>query len=545
MSSDPFATHFAALDWAIVAVYLAGALVVGIVANRFIHSVSAYLVGGGHTGSALNVCSFIGTGLGLVTLMYASIEGFTHGFAYMVLPVIGFAMGLIIGVTGLVIRPLRRQGLLTITEFFEHRFGPRTRVLAGAIAALAGIVNMGLFPRMGATFITYSTGLGDAVENPQTLVHVITSLLIVLVLAYTILGGMVSVIVTDYVQFLVLSVGMAVAMYFCLTAPSLGWDRMLQTIADARGEAMFNPLADGGYGPTWVGFQCVVVFVAGFAWAPEATRALTARSPAVARRTFYLSAPAQFARLAIPAFWGIAAFTLILADPQLTTAFFPRGLDAAPENPAAAMPLALGRIVPSGLLGLLVAGLLAAFMSTHDSYLLSWSSIIVRDVVNPLRRRSLSDRQQIRLTRICVLLIGAFLLVWGVWYELPPSVWNYMAISGAIYLAGAGVALLGGCYWKRASSKGAVAAMLTGLIAIAGLFPDALNAAIASLGVDNPAVGMPTVGLFTFAACAVVFVVGSLMFPDPPAATPSKTTAPNTPAAADTANAVHVDKEQP
>jgi SSS family solute:Na+ symporter len=408
------------------------------------------------------------------------------------------------------------MNLLTITEFFERRFSRRVRVLAGVLCAVSGIVNMGLFPKMGATFITYATGLGAAVDDPTLLVNVITSLLIVIVLVYTVLGGMVSVIITDYAQFIVLSIGMALGIYFCLTHADLGWTTMVDTIAGHRGEMMFNPVADRGYGWTWVAFMCLAGFTAGFCWAPEASRALTAANPKVSRRTFLWSAPALFARLAIPAFWGIAAFTLIVQTPELLGRFFPNGTAVDPQHVAEAMPLVLGKIVPSGLLGILVAGLLAAFMSTHDSYLLCWASIISRDVVSPLAGRKFTGKQEILVTRISIVAIGAFLLVWGLWYELPTSIWTYMAVSGTIYLAGAGVALLGGCYWRRSSSAGAIAAMLTGTIAIAGLFLEPVNHVLVEHFGLTEKLTDHGIGLFTFVACAVVFVVFSYLIPDPP-----------------------------
>jgi solute:Na+ symporter, SSS family len=507
--SDAFATNFTSADWVIVACYLVVTLVIGVIANRYIHNVSAYLVGGGAAGPSLNVATYIGTGLGLVTLMYASIEGFTHGFAYMVLPVINFVfVGLLIGSTGLVITKLRALRLLTIPEFFEKRFGRKSRILAGVLCAVSGIVNMGLFPKMGATFITYSTGIGASVEDPTMVVNIITSVLILFVLVYTVLGGMVSVIITDYIQFVVLSIGMALGIWFCLTSPDLGWTTMVDTIAEGRGEMMFNPVAEKGYGWVWIAFMCCVGFFAGFCWAPEASRALTAKDPDASKKTFLWSAPGQFARLAIPAFWGIAAFTLIVKSPELLTHFFPDGVAGDAQNAAAAMPLVLGKVVPSGLLGLLVAGLMAAFMSTHDSYLLCWASVISRDVISPLSGKKLSGAQEIRVTRISVIVIGIFLLAWGIWYELPESVWNYMAISGAIYVAGAGISLLGGCYWKRASAAGAWAAMLTGCIAVFGLFLDPINELFST------EITMPGLGLFTFAACAVMFILFSLLIPD-------------------------------
>jgi len=514
-------SNFGRIDWVIAGVYLAMSLLIGLFANRYIHSTKAYLIGGGRSGASLNVATYIGTGLGLVTLMYASIDGFSHGFAYVTLALIGLVSGLILGSTGLVIGPLRRMNLMTIPEYFERRYSRRVRIAGGIICALSGIVNMGLFPKMGATFITYATGLHASAEDPAMLVNLITSVLILMVLAYTVLGGMVSVIITDYIQFVVLSIGMGIGVYYCLTHPDLGWNNMLDTVSLYRGERMFNPVAADGYGWVWVIFNLIVFLIVGFAWAPEATRALTARDETAARHTFMIASPGMFVRLAVPALWAVAAFTLVAQRADLSAYFFPSGLDQDPVHAAQAMPATLGAIVPSGLLGILAAGLLAAFMSTHDSYLLCWSSVISRDVVGPLSKQPLTDRQEISVTRISVVCIGLFLLVWGIWYELPDSVWNYMAVSGTIYLSGAGPAILGGVYWKRASTMGAWAAMLCGLLAVAGLFLDPVNAAIKSAGAEFT-VTAPGLGLFNFGFCAFMFILFSLLFPDQPSDTKAK-----------------------
>lgn len=510
-------SNFGLIDGIIVAAYLSASVAVGLYANRFIHTTRAYLVGGGRANVALNTATYIGTNLGLVTLMYASIDAFEHGFAYVTLALIGLFTGLLLGSTGLVIGPLRRLNLLTIPEYFEHRYSPGVRMAGGFICALSGIINMGLFPKMGATFITYATGLHQTVDDPVLLVNIITSLLLVFVLLYTVLGGMVSVIITDYVQFVVLSIGMGLGVWCCLSHPQLGWTPMLDALESQRGERMFNPVAEGSYGWIWVVFNLVVFMVAGFCWAPEASRALTARSESAARRTFLFASTGMFIRLAVPALWAIAAFTWVAQDPQLRDYFFPNGMQAESANPEQAMPAVLGAIVPSGLLGVLVAGLMAAFMSTHDSYFLCWASVISRDVVGPWRQakegRPASQRQEIFTTRVAVVLIGAFLLVWGIWYELPQSVWNYMAVSGSIYLSGAAPALVGGIYWRRASTAGAWAGLLCGLFAVAGLFLDPLQRWLDGIG-WSLALTSPKVGLANFVLCSVVFVAFSLAFPD-------------------------------
>ena len=70
------------------------------------------------------------------------------------------------------------------------------------------------------------------------------------------------------------------------------------------------------------------------------------------------------------------------------------------------MPLYLLEILPVGVLGIVVAGMLAAFMSTHDSYLLCWSTIITNDIVEPFSGKKISSQRKIFITRLCILLLG-------------------------------------------------------------------------------------------------------------------------------------------
>ena len=502
-----FETNFATLDWVIVLIYLLATGIVGVMVNKYVSSASDYLVGGAASGTSLSIATFIGTGLGLVTLMYASQQGFTKGFAYMALGLIGMLVSLLVGGSGFVISKLRELNLMTIPEYYEKRFDKKTRVTGGIICAVAGILNMGLFPKMGATFLTYSTGLAAGEDDHEFMINIITSVLIVLVLLYTVAGGMVAVIVTDYIQFVVLSIGMGLGLYFCFSHPDLGFKKIMQVQADIKGESAFNPFHQDSYGWTFMCWMLCMFVLGAICWAPEASRALICENPKTAKKTFLLSAPGQFARLAIPALWAIAAFAFFTEIPELSHYFFPDGPSGASQNTAQAMPLFLGKIVPTGLLGILVAGLMAAFMSTHDSYLLCWSSVISNDIVGPLKQKPLTDNETIKITRISVVLIGLFLLIWGVWYKLPDSVWAYIAVTGTIYISGAGIVLIGGMYWKKASSTGALATLLSGLLAIGGLFVKEIKEFV-------PWVSDAIFGLGTYLFCAVVFVVFSLLFPD-------------------------------
>ena len=110
-----FKTNFTNLDWIIVVVYLLGTGLLGMYVNRHVHSAADYLIGGRSSDTALSIASFIGTGLGLgdadVTRGWT---GFTHGFSYLFVPLLGMIVTLGLGASGFVIARLRRMQLTTI-----------------------------------------------------------------------------------------------------------------------------------------------------------------------------------------------------------------------------------------------------------------------------------------------------------------------------------------------------------------------------------------------------------------------------------------------
>jgi Na+/proline symporter len=215
------------------------------------------------------------------------------------------------------------------------------------------------------------------------------------------------------------------------------------------------------------------------------------------------------------------------------------------------MPVFLSQILPAGFIGIISAGMLAAFMSTHDSYLLCWSSVLTQDVVAPWFKKGLSSNARLLLARIFIVAIGIFILIWGLWYPLGQDLWDYMAISGAIYFTGAIALLVFGLYWKRASKVGAYSALACGFIAIVGLRPvqnwlgfllnpiklrfgftkeipiEEITEKTVLVFKDIPieeittktvlvydTIGSEIVGLTVIAFAIVVMVVGSLLFPD-------------------------------
>ncbi|MDF1729333.1 MAG: hypothetical protein P1U53_16455, partial [Sulfitobacter sp.] len=216
----------------------------------------------------------------------------------------------------------------------------------------------------------------------------------------------------------------------------------------------------------------------------------------------------------LPQFLGICALTYFFQNPDVGTHFFAADNKVVDANSLSAMPVFLGQILPSGIIGVVGAGMLAAFMSTHDTYLLCWASVLVEDVVAPICDGNLTQKNRLWLTRLFLVLIAGFLLIWSMWYELGQDLWDYMAVSGAIYFTGAFAILLGGIYWKRASAAGAWIALLCGTSAVLGL--DAVQSGLGLTEMfTDLGIGGPEVGLGAVALSVIGLFLGSLLFPDP------------------------------
>lgn len=496
-------TNFALTDWAIVVVFLVVSTALGLWAQRYMRNMVDYAVAGRAVKPYLGIATIIASEMGLVTVMYSAQKGFTGGFAAFHMAFVSALACLIVGLTGFVVVPLRKRGVMTIPEFYEQRFGPRVRLIGGIVLAFSGILNMGMFLKADSLFITSVMGMTSQLQLKMAM-----TLMLGLVLLYTVLGGMVSVLVTDYMQFVVMSIGLvATSAFLMLKYP---WTGLLQTVQDMKGDAGFNPLLPGEYGPLYVLWQMFLGLIGCCIWQTSVMRASSAESTRVVKITFSWGSLGFLIRFMVPYLWGIVAFVYILQRPDLKPVFMPADGQVASEVTLRAMPIALSSLMPVGAIGLLTAGMLAAAMSTYNTYLHCWSTVLTQDVANPLFGGTLTSRQRIALTRVIMVCIGGFLLVWGLWYPLGEQLWDYMAVTGLIYFAGAFAVLTLGLYWKGASRVGAVAAFMCGFLAIYGLAP------------VQKLVGFPVrseyVGLATAAAALLAMYLGSALFPDPPTA---------------------------
>ncbi len=491
-------THFSWLvDGSIVGLYLLATMIAGIMVRKYVGKVEHFLVAGREMNVYLGVASLAATEFGIITCMYAAQNGYKYGFAGATPGILQALAMFLVGYTGFCIKPLRDAGVMTLPQLFQVRYGSFIRWLAGVVIVLGGLLNMGVFLRIGGEFLVVVCGF-----NLRYLELTMTVLLIA-VAVYTILGGMLSVLVTDYLQFVVMSIGLIAVTVLIIV--KIGWAALAGTVTQHYGAAGFNPFLHADMGWQYVLFNLLNCIAIVLTWQTTIARVLSAKDSRTGRKVYTRTAFFFVCRFLIPGLWGIAALAF------LTPAMYARLSDTMRASQSLyAMPLLLGAVVPVGLMGLLVAAMLAADMSTDSSYMLTWSSVIYNDILAPFRRTIWPEKKGLRWNRCIVALIGLFLLFYGLWYKLEGDLWMYLQLTGAIYLSSMSVLLIACCYWKRANSWGAGAAIACGaLVPIAYL---ALQQ-IPQTQALAQRIGANMSGLATYVLVALAMIIGSLLKP--------------------------------
>jgi SSS family solute:Na+ symporter len=548
------------LDWMIVVGYVVACATIGLFVKRSVHRVADFAVAGRSVGLNMGVAAMTCTGTGMVAMMYTAEMGFRYGFVGAVPGIIGGLASLLVGGTGFMIGPLRKARVITIPELLERNYGKGVRWLAGVVIATGGLLNMGIFLRLAGEFFVHATGL-----DPAYLQVAMISLLAVAML-YTVVGGMVAVVVTNYLQFLVIGVSSLTVSAMVLW--SIPWANLTQGLqsahqagiafqeseevawkasqdridavtksdgpeaADAlredlrrqKGEALRNnakqlaaqyvlvdtaattpkaltmgdpldPTAREGVGVMWLIWQVLFTFTASVTWQTGVSRALSAKNVSTVKWMYRLNTFHPISSFMLPGLWAMGAYLFFCQ-----TGGLPEGISAL-----TAMPEYLARLLPSGLIGFVIAGMLAAEMSTDSSYLVTWATVIYNDVIMPCFRRPLSEKARLLTIRTTVVVIGVFLVFYGLVYELPGTAFDYIAITGTICVASTFTLLIGAIYLPWTNWVGASAALILGAAA-------PLSCVVGNTMVDAPyRIAPATAGLSAYAMAVGGLIFGSLL----------------------------------
>ncbi|HOX37244.1 MAG TPA: sodium:solute symporter family protein [Candidatus Brocadiia bacterium] len=508
------------IDGSIVGFYLLATMIAGIMVRKYVGKVEHFLIAGREMNVYLGIASLAATEFGVVTCMYTAQNGFDKGFAGATPGLLNCLAMFIVGATGFCVKPLREAGVMTIPELFQKRFGTRIRWLAGVVIVLGGLLNMGVFLRTGGEFLVAVCGVGgtpgpDASFFQAHYLEICMTVLLLMVAVYTILGGMLSVLVTDFLQFIVMSAGMIAVTVLILT--KIGWQPLVDAVQKTHGAGGFNPFVNKTMGWEYVAFNALLNTAAVLTWQTTIQRLLAAKDEKTGRKVYTGTAFFFVCRFLIPGIWGIAALAM-LTPAQVG------------GNSLLAMPKFLSTFVPVGLMGLLVAAMLAADMSTDSSYMLTWASVIWNDILAPFRKGAWSEKRGLFWNRSLVAIIGVFLLFYGLWYPLKGDLWTYLGVTGTIYLASMSTLLIACCYWKRANNWGAAGAIIIGAafpIAYLVLQQVWLEPKVNELGIqiieNGEAVKIAVVdriigpyysGIAAYVFAGLAMVVGSLLKPE-------------------------------
>ncbi len=473
------AVILAPLDWGIVLCVLAFMFTSVIASRTHMKSVADFLSAGRSAGRYLITVSQGVAALGAITIVGNLEMNLVAGFS---MSWWGMTMGVVVllaTMSGWVIYRFRETRCLTLAQFFEERYSRRFRIYMGLIAFLAGIVNMGIFPAVEARFFMHFCGLPETISIAGLGVStfaLIMAILLSIALFFVFMGGQIAVIVADFFQGVFVNVGLlAIVAFFLFT---IDWGTIEEALRSAPANAsLINPfhtsqVKDFNF---WYFLIGVVGYLYGtMSWQGTQGFNSSAENAHEAKMAGVLGLWRVLPQTIMLTFVPIVAYT-VLNHPQyahIVNAISPVLQSAETEAVRSQLktPLVLQQMLPVGLIGAFVALMLAASITTFNSYLHSWGSILVQDVVIPLRGRPLETKQHLTVLRLAILSVAVFIFFFSLIFKQTQYIFLFFAITGAIFAGGSGAVIIGGLYWRKGTAPAAWAAMTAGsAIAVGGI----------------------------------------------------------------------------
>jgi len=467
------------IDWSIIAVVMAAMIGGVLISKSYMRSVADFLAAGRTAGRYVISLSQGMAALGAITIVGTLEMNYVAGFA---MTWWGFTMGvvvLIITVSGWVIYRFRQTRALTLAQFFEKRYSRRFRVFAGLIAFLSGLINFGIFPAVGARFFIHFCGFPENIMILGLAVPTFAITMIVLLglaLFFVFSGGQIAVIITDFIQGLFVNVVFIIVIFYLLT--TFDWETIFSGLAMAPDNAsLINPFRTShveDFNLVYFLIGIVGVIYGAMSWQGTQGYNTSAKSAHEAKMGSVLGGWRGMPQNLLLLFIPIIAYTVMhhpdfsVMATEVNQSLSGVGSEALQNQ--LRIPYILVRLLPAGLIGAFTAVMLAAFISTHDTYLHSWGSIFIQDVVMPFRRKPLSPKQHIKVLRWSICGVAVFIFLFSLLFKQSQYIFLFFAITGAIFAGGSGAVIIGGLYWRRGTTAAAWSSMITGSsIAVGGI----------------------------------------------------------------------------
>ncbi|MHC4291350.1 MAG: sodium:solute symporter [Planctomycetota bacterium] len=411
-----------------------------------------------------------------------------------------------------------RSQVFTMPEFLEKRFSPINRTVLSVISLVAYVLTklaVGIF----AGGVVFAVMIPDVTFMGLDSFWIGSIAVIVLTGIYTIMGGMRAVAYTSAIQTVILVLGSAFVTYFGLKALG-GWG----ALREWAGSEMFNlwkPIVPEGVSATWapvkestrmawyfndnypwIGMLFCAPIIGLWYWCTDqyiVQRVLGARNEQVARRGSICSAALKLLPVFIFIIPGMIAFALAKSgqNAALEQAFFTENGELIRDNAQQAFPMLVAEVLPIGVRGIVVAGLLAALMSSLAGAFNASAALFTIDFYSKLRPLA-SQKHVVWVGRVATAVMVLIGLAWIPVIRGGKGLYDYLQGIQSYLAPPIFVVFFLGVFWKRLNAKGCLWALIVGFAL--GLF---------RLGVDTP---VKLIKDFSYAEGSFFWIINNMYF---------------------------------
>ena len=485
------------IDWIIIVLYFV--LIFGIAfwaTNLDIsarESTANYFLAGRNVGWFIIGASLFASNIGSEHLVGLAGTGAASGVAVGQFEILASLILLLLG--WLFVPFYLRSGVFTMPEFLERRYSSSARWYL-AIISIVGYVLTKISVTIAAGGIVFETLMGLDFWTGAFVVVVATGI-------YTVFGGLRAVLYTDMLQALIL-IGGAV----CVTVIGLselgGWGVMYET-AGSSFFSIWKPMSDPSF--PWTGILLGAPILGVWYWCTDqfiVQRVLSAANMDQARRGTIFGSYLKILPIFIFVIPGVVAHALAQSG----------RIELA--RPDEALPTLIGTLLPAGLRGLVVAGMLAALMSSLSSVFNSCSTLITWDIYRKIYPDA-PDRRLVMVGQLATTVLVGLGLAWIPMMQLiSGQIYQYLQSVQAYISPPIAAVFLIGIFWKRVNGQGAIASLVSGFVLGMGR----LAAELVKDGLDGwlfwyADMNFLHFAIFLFVVCAVVLVLVSLVTPAP------------------------------
>ncbi len=423
-----------------IVLYLLGSIAIGLMAARRVHNTADYAVAGRNLPLPVIIATTFATWFGSETVLGVSAQFVREGLGGVVEDPFGASMCLVLVGLFFAYR-LYKRNLITIGDYYRQRFGRTIEVVCSLIILFsylgwvaAQITALGLVFNLlsdGAITVTWGMVIGTAV-----------------VLVYTLFGGMWSVALTDFVQMIVIGVGLVAIAWFA--ADMAGGAGKVIDFAASQGKFQFFPTS--GSTKDWIFFFAagITMMLGSIPQQDVFQRVMSSDSAETARRGPVIGGLLYLAFAFIPMFVVTAAVLVMPETPALLK-----------DDPQKILPTLVMAHMPVLLQVAFFGALLSAIMSTASATLLAPSTTFVENILRNLHP-GMSDAQTLKAMRISVLVFTGCVLTYAITMK-GSSIYELVSGAYQVPLVGAFVPLVFGLYWHRATTQGALLAVVLGI----------------------------------------------------------------------------------